>query len=113
MTVVLTVLPRLLNKSVNATFSIVPLGGHRGDVIPAHRLHNVHHGLGLVRVRWHHSREEIVAGVVAELWSGGGITHLRYLHGNKYRRRLMHGHTKDFQKMGFCAVSGALQKPEA
>lgn len=84
MTVVLTVLPRLLNESVNTAFSIIPLRGHRGDVIPLHCLHNVHHGLGLVRVRRHHSGEEIIAGIVTELWGGGGITHLRYLHRHKY-----------------------------
>lgn len=79
----LTVLPGLLNEGVDAAFSVVPLRGHCGDVVPAHGLDNVHHGLGLVGVRRHNAGEEVVAGVVAELRGCGGVAHLGYLHGRE------------------------------
>jgi len=75
----LTVLSGLLNKRINATLAVVSLRGHRGDVVPAHGFDNVHHGLDLVGVRGHHPGEEVVAGVIAQFRSCGGVAHLRDL----------------------------------
>ncbi|TNN42589.1 hypothetical protein EYF80_047211 [Liparis tanakae] len=43
------------------------LRGDGGDVGPAQGPDDVHHGLGLERVRGNHPREEVVAPVVAQL----------------------------------------------
>lgn len=75
----LTVLSRLLNERIDAAFSIVSLRSYSGDIVPAHGFDNVHHGLGLVGVRGHHPGEEVVAGVITQLRSGGGVAHLRDL----------------------------------
>lgn len=75
----LTVLSRLLNKGIHTTFSIVSLRRYSGDVVPAHGFDNVHHGLGLVGVWGHHPGEEVIAGVITQLRSRGGVTHLRNL----------------------------------
>ena len=40
-----------LDKGLDAALSVVALGGQGGDVVPAHGLDDVHHGLGLVGVR--------------------------------------------------------------
>ncbi len=58
-----------LEERINATLSVVALRGQRGDVVPAHGFHYVHHGLGLVGVRRHHTGEKLVAAVVAQLRS--------------------------------------------
>lgn len=63
----LTVFSGLLDERVHAALPVVSLRGHGGDVVPAHGFDDVHHGLGLVRVRRDHPGEEVVAGVVAEL----------------------------------------------
>ena len=60
-----TCLSGYLDKGVNAAFSVVALGGQGGDVVPAHGLDDVHHGLGLVGVWGDHPGEELVAAVVA------------------------------------------------
>ncbi len=75
----LTVLSRLLDKRINATFSVVSLRSYSGDIVPAHGFDDVHHGLGLVGVWGHHPGEEVVAGVIAQLRSRGGVAHLRDL----------------------------------
>lgn len=75
----LTVFSGLLDEGVHAALPVVSLGGHSGDVVPAHGFDNVHHGLGLVCVWGHHPGEEVVAGVVAELRGRGGVAHLRNL----------------------------------
>lgn len=83
----LTVLPRLLNERVHATFPVVPLRGHRGHVVPSHGLDDVHHSLGLVSVWWHHTWEEIVARVVAQLRRSGSVAYLWYLHREKRKKK--------------------------
>lgn len=85
----LTVLSGLLNERVNAAFAVVPLGGHRGDVVPAHGFDDVHHGLGLVGVRGHHPGEEVVAGVIAQFRSCGGVAHLRDLRERRREAQLL------------------------
>lgn len=77
---VLTILSRLLNESINATLSIVPLRRHSGHIVPAHSLDYVHHCLGLICIWRYHTGEKVVAGVVTELRSCGGVAHLWYLH---------------------------------
>lgn len=72
----LTILSGLLNECINAAFSVVSLRSHSGHIVPAHGFHNVHHGLGLVCVWGHHSGEEVIAGVITQLWSRGGVAHL-------------------------------------
>ena len=75
----LTVLPGLLDEGVHSALAVVALGRHGGDVVPAHGLDDVHHGLGLVRVWRDHAGEKVVASVVTQLWSCGSIAHLRDL----------------------------------
>ena len=82
----LTILSGLLYKRINATFSVVSLRGYSGNIVPAHGFDNVHHGLGLVGVWGHHPREEVVAGVITQLRSRGGIAHLRDLWQRKKER---------------------------
>lgn len=65
-----------LEEGVNAALSVVALGGQCGDVVPAHGFDYVHHGLGLVGVRRHHTGEELIAAVVAQLRGSGGIADL-------------------------------------
>lgn len=65
-----------LNKGVNSTLPIVALRGQSGDIVPAHGFDDVHHGLGLVGVRRHHTGEELVAAVVTQLRGSGGIADL-------------------------------------
>ena len=65
-----------MDEGVDAALSVVALRHHSGHVVPAHGLHDVHHGLGLVGVRGHHPGEEVVARVVAELGGRGGVAHL-------------------------------------
>lgn len=68
-----------LEEGVDPALSVIALGGYRGDVVPAHGFNYVHHGLGLVGVRRHHTGEELVAAVVAQLRGSGGIADLRDL----------------------------------
>lgn len=77
---ILTVLSRLLNERVNTALAIVPLRGHCGNVVPSHGLDDIHHGLSLVGVWGHHTGEEVIAGVVTQLWGRGGVAHLGDLH---------------------------------
>lgn len=72
----LTLFPRFLDEGIHAALPVIPLRRHRGDVIPAHGPDNIHHSLCLVGVRRYHAGEEIITGVVAQLRSRGGITHL-------------------------------------
>lgn len=72
----LTLFPRFLDEGIHAALSVIPLRRHRGDVIPAHGPDNIHHSLCLVGVRRYHAGEEVITGVVAQLRSRGGITHL-------------------------------------
>lgn len=65
-----------LEEGINATLSIVALGGQRGDVVPAHGFDNVHHGLGLIGIRRHHTGEELVAAVITQLRGSGGVADL-------------------------------------
>ncbi len=65
-----------LEEGVDAALSVVALGGQRGDIVPAHGFDYVHHSLGLVGVRRHHTGEELVAAVVAQLRGRGGIADL-------------------------------------
>lgn len=53
-----------LEEGIDPTLSIVALRGQGGDVVPAHGFDDVHHGLGLVGIRRHHSGEELIAAVV-------------------------------------------------
>lgn len=68
-----------LHEGLHSLLSIAAFWGHSWDVIPAHSLHNVHHGLGLERVWWNHTWEEVIAAVITQLWSCGGIADLRNL----------------------------------
>lgn len=68
-----------LLEGVHAALAVISLGGQRGDVVPAHGFHYVHHGLGLVGVGRHHAGEELVAAVVTQLWGGGRVADLRDL----------------------------------
>ena len=63
-------------EGVNTAFSIVSLRGNRGNVVPAHGFDDVHHSLGLVGVRRHHTGEELVAAIVTQLRGSGGIADL-------------------------------------
>lgn len=65
-----------MDEGLHAALAVVPLRGQRGDVVPPHGGDDVHHGLGLVGVRRHHAGEKVVAAVVAEFWSGGGVADL-------------------------------------
>lgn len=76
---VLTGFSRDLDKSLHATFSIIPLGCQRGDVVPAHGGHDVQHGLSLVGIGWHDPREEVVPGVIAQFGRCGCVADLRDL----------------------------------
>lgn len=68
-----------LQEGVDAALSVVALRRQRGDVVPAHGFNYVHHGLGLVGVGRHHTGEEFVAAVVAQLGGSGGVADLRDL----------------------------------
>ena len=46
----LTILSGLLHEGLHAAFAIAALRGQRGHVVPLEGAHDVHHGLGLVRV---------------------------------------------------------------
>lgn len=72
----LTIFSCLLYEGVNAAFPVAALRGHGGDVVPAHEPDDVHHGLRLIGVWGHHAREEVVASVVTQLGSRGGVAHL-------------------------------------
>lgn len=65
-----------LNEGVNTALSVVALRRQRGDVVPSHGFDYVQHGLGLVGVRRHHTGEELVAAVVAQLRGSGGVADL-------------------------------------
>lgn len=68
-----------LRERLHAALPVVAFGSQRGDVVPPQGCHDVNHGLGLVGVWGHHSREEVVPGVIAQLGSCGCIADLRYL----------------------------------
>lgn len=68
-----------LDEGLDATLAVVSLRGECGHVVPAHRGDDVQHGLSLVGVRGNHAGEEVVARVVAELWSRRGVADLRNL----------------------------------
>lgn len=51
----LTVLSRLMYEGIHTALSIVSLGCHGGDEVPAHGLDDIHHGLCLVGVWGHHA----------------------------------------------------------
>ena len=68
-----------LGERLHAAFSIVAFGSQRRHVVPPKGCHNVNHGLCLVGVRWDHSREKVVPGVIAQFWSCRCIADLRYL----------------------------------
>lgn len=72
-----------LHESVHSLLSITALRGHSGDVVPAHGLDDVHHGLGLEAVWRDHSGEEVITPVVTQFWGSGCVTDLRDL----YRQR--------------------------
>lgn len=65
-----------LNEGIHAALAVVALRCQRGDVVPPHGLDYVQHGLGLVGVGGHHTGEELVAAVVAQLRGGGGVADL-------------------------------------
>lgn len=65
-----------LDEGLHAALAVVPLRGQRGHVVPAHCRDDVNHGLGLVGVRRHHAGEKVVAAVVAQLRSRGGVADL-------------------------------------
>lgn len=68
-----------LHEGLNSLLSIAAFWGYSRDIIPSHSLHNVHHGLGLERVWWNHTWEEVIAAIITQLWSCGGIADLRNL----------------------------------
>lgn len=68
-----------LGERLHATLSIVAFGSQRRHVVPPKGRHDVNHGLCLVGVRWDHSREEVIPGVIAQFWSCRCIADLRYL----------------------------------
>lgn len=71
-----TCFSRNLQEGINATLAIVAFRGQCGDVVPAHGLNNVHHGLCLVGVGRHHTGEELVAAFVTQLGGSGGVADL-------------------------------------
>lgn len=71
-----TCFSRYLQEGIDTTLAIVALRGQRGDVVPAHGLDNVHHGLCLVGVGRHHTGEELVAAFVTQLGGSGGVADL-------------------------------------
>lgn len=68
-----------LDEGLNATLSIVSLRGECGHIVPAHCSDDVQHGLSLIRVWGNHAGEEVIARVVAKLWSCRGVADLRNL----------------------------------
>lgn len=82
----LTCLSGDLHKSLNPALSIVALGGQCGYIVPSQCPHDVHHSLGLVGIRRHHTGEEVVACGVAELRGCGGIADLGNLEGERTPR---------------------------
>lgn len=81
MTGCLTCFPGQLHECVHAFLAVAALRRHRGDVVPAHGLDDVHHGLSLEAVRGNHAGEEVIAPVVAQLGRCGGVADLRDLRG--------------------------------
>lgn len=77
----LTCFPGQLHEGVHALLAVAALRRHRGDVVPAHGLDNVHHGLSLEAVRGNHTGEEVVAPIVAQLRRRGGVADLWDLRG--------------------------------
>lgn len=75
----LTHLSRDLNESLHAALAVVALGGQGGHIVPPHGRDDVQHGLCLVGVWRHHAREEVVSGVITQLWGCGCIADLRNL----------------------------------
>lgn len=65
-----------LCEGLHSLLAIAALRGDGGDVSPAQGPDDVHHGLGLERVRRNHPREEIIALVVAQLWGCRSIADL-------------------------------------
>lgn len=65
-----------LYKGLHAALSVVALRCERGHVVPLHRRDDVHHGLCLVGIWRHHAGEEVVASVVTQFWSRGGVADL-------------------------------------
>lgn len=65
-----------LQKGIDATLAVVAFRGQCGNIVPAHGLDNVHHGLCLVRVRRHHTGEELIAAFVTQLGGSGGVANL-------------------------------------
>lgn len=72
----LTVLSGLLDEGLHATLAVAALRGQRGHVVPLEGADDVHHGLGLVRVRGHHAGEEVVAAVVTQVRGCGSVADL-------------------------------------
>ena len=68
-----------LCEGLYSLFSVAALGGNGGDVRPSQGPDDVHHGLGLERVRRNHPREEVVAPVVTQLRGCGRVADLRDL----------------------------------
>lgn len=74
--ILITCFFRELCEGLHSLLTIAALRGDGGDVSPAQGPNDVHHGLGLERVRRNHPREEIVALVVAQLRGCRGIADL-------------------------------------
>lgn len=81
----LTVLSGLLHEGLHAALAVAALRGQRGHVVPLEGAHDVHHGLGLVRVRGDHTGEEVVAAVVTQVGGCGGVADLGDLGGERGR----------------------------
>lgn len=75
----LTYLPGDLREGLHTALSVVALGSQGRHIIPPQGRHDVHHGLRLVRVGGDHAREEVIPGVITQLWGCGCIADLRYL----------------------------------
>lgn len=70
---------RLLLEGLDTGFPVVALRRHGGHVRPVEEAENLGHGFGLVEVGGHCAGEVIVAGLVAELGTGGRVAYLRDL----------------------------------
>ena len=71
--------PRELLEGGDTLLAVLALGGHGGDVGPAHDLGDLDHGLGLEVVGRDDAGEELEAGLVRQLGRGRRVADLGHL----------------------------------
>ena len=77
---IFTVIYGNLLELFDPLFPVVSLICHGRHVLPPKRLHDVHHRLRLVRVRRHHSGEELETPFIAQFDGCGRVADLRDLY---------------------------------